>query len=110
MSRGVAAGPRSSRKLRPGASLGKGGDVPRHRLTRVGRAHHPKGEHVDIDPRGSSLIVILKVPVPLWRNGRRGRLKICCPQGCGSSSLPGGTTTTRSTTTKEGGGVDAVPQ
>jgi hypothetical protein len=23
-----------------------------------------------------------------WRNGRRGRLKICCPQGRGSSSLP----------------------
>src|SRR3546814_17594871 len=23
--------------------------------------------------------------------GRRGRLKICYPQGCGSSSLPGGT-------------------
>ena len=30
--------------------------------------------------------------MPKWRNGRRGRLKIYCPQGRGSSILPGGTT------------------
>src|ERR1700743_2650808 len=30
-------------------------------------------------------------PVPLWRNGRRGRLKICCPHGRAGSSPARGT-------------------
>ena len=30
--------------------------------------------------------------MPLWRNGRRGRLKICCSQGRGGSSPSRGTT------------------
>ena len=34
---------------------------------------------------------IISIFLPLWWNGRRGRLKICCPLGRGSSSLPGGT-------------------
>jgi hypothetical protein len=30
-------------------------------------------------------------PVPQWRNGRRGRLKICCLQGRAGSSPAWGT-------------------
>lgn len=30
--------------------------------------------------------------LPAWRNGRRDRLKICCPEGCGGSSPSAGTT------------------
>ena len=31
-----------------------------------------------------------RITLPGWRNGRRGRLKICCPQGrVGSIPTPG---------------------
>jgi hypothetical protein len=42
----------------------------------------------DVDPPFCPVIV---APVPLWRNGRRGRLKICCSQGRGGSSPSRGT-------------------
>ena len=33
-----------------------------------------------------------RTTMPAWRNGRRDRLKICCPEGCGGSSPSAGTT------------------
>ena len=39
---------------------------------------------------------IIDHEMPWWRNGRRGRLKICCQQWRGGSSPPRGTETTKS--------------
>ena len=42
-------------------------------------------------PINNLLIYKTNTRCPCGGIGRRGRLKICCPQGRGSSSLPGGT-------------------
>src|ERR1700730_15686813 len=61
----------------------------------------------DVDPPFCPVIV---APMPLWRNGRRGRLKICCSQGRGGSSPSRGTKQIQRFVDCHAGGADTASE
>ena len=66
----------------PGRTLGAG-----QTMRSLNRTIHASSRRpCDLVDRRSGAAIVHRARA--WRNGRRGRLKICCPRGRGSSSLP----------------------